>query len=391
METRKTDLFDILIIFAQKKKLIIFFTLAVAILAVIYSLVTPQIWSSQATFFTVGDNAQAVPLSLGSFTGLASSFLSTDNFTQGQNSVTIMKSRMFSEEVIRKFNLIDYFKISVPDTLRAMDMALMKLSRKVVSASIDDQTGLIELRIETKNKKLSNDIAAFYVDRLEKYNQEYKVTKGRRNRQFLEKRVEDVRYQIDTLSVALKNFQTKHKAIDLQTQMISVIDLYSDIVSQQIKNDIEIELAKDNYPANSPVLTELEQRRKVISDKISEFENSSSQLKPKYMISIESIPDLALRYAQLMMNLEIQKKVLEYVYPQYEAAKIEELKDMPTLEIVDYPREAGLRTKPHRAMLCIVATLVGFVISLVLALISDIMDKNSEKIKNLRHVIFPRK
>jgi tyrosine-protein kinase Etk/Wzc len=391
METKLTDLFDVLAVFARKRKLIIIFTLVVAISAIVYSLVTPQIWNSKATFFTVGDNAQALPIDLGSLSGLASSFLSTDNFAQGQNSMAILTSRTLSEEIIRKFKLIKYFRITDQDSLRAMDRALLKLSRKVFSVDLNDETGLMTLSINTKSRLLSRNIATYYIERLERYNQEYKLTKGKRNRQFLEKRVAEVKNQIDSLSIAMKDFQKRNKTIDLETQMASIVQLYSDVVSQQMKNDIELEIARNNYPSDSPVITELEQRRKVIQEKVRNFEKSATGVQPKYIINIDNIPDISLQYAQLMVNLEIQKKVFEFVYPQYEAARIEELKDMPTLEIVDYPREAGLRAKPKRAVLCIIATLIGLFLSLMLALITDVLDKNSEKIKNLRQIIFAKR
>lgn len=391
METKQTDLFDVLAIFARRRKLIILVTVTVAVLAVIYSIITPQIWNSTATFYAVEDNASSLPINLGSLSGVASSFLSTDNFTQGLNTITILTSRTFSEDVIRKFNLFEYFKITETDTLRAMDLALVKLTRKVLSVKLDDETGLISIGINTKGKKLSQELAAYYIERLEVYNQDYKLTKGKRNRQFLEKRVAEVRNEIDSLSIAIKDFQKKHKTIDLQTQLISVVEMYSDVVAQQIKNEIETEIARSLYSSDSPLVSELEKRSAVIRDKISEFEQSSSGIKPKYVINIDSIPDLSLRYGQLMINLEIQKKVFEYIYPQYEAARIEELKEMPTLEIVDYPREAGMRVKPKRAILCIISTIVGFFVSLVLALITETMEKNSDKIKNLRQIIYPKR
>jgi uncharacterized protein involved in exopolysaccharide biosynthesis len=106
------------------------------------------------------------------------------------------------------------------------------------------------------------------------------------------------------------------------------------------------------------------------------------------MIKIDNIPDIALQYAQLMINLDIQKKVYEFIYPQYEAAKIEEMKDMPTLDIVDYPREAGLRARPKRAILCIIATLIGLIVSLILAVIKNTLENNTEKVNNIRTIIF---
>jgi len=47
-----------------------------------------------------------------------------------------------------------------------------------------------------------------------------------------------------------------------------------------------------------------------------------------------------MQLALLTLNIEIKKKVIEYIYPQYELAKLEELKDMPTFEVIDSPREA---------------------------------------------------
>jgi len=390
METKKNDFFDVLAIFAKHGKFILIFTLITAAAVVIFSLVTPQIWSSTATFFTIGDQNQSLPINLGESNSLASSFLSTQNFVNGQNSIAIMNSRTFSEDVIRKFNLIPYFKIKEKDSLRAMDLALKKLSKKVVRMGLDDETGLITVRIETKKKELSKQIAEYYVQRLELYNQDYKLTQGKLNRQFLEKRVAEVRNQIDSLSFAMKNFQEKNRAIDIQTQMTSIITLYSDIISQQINNDIELEIAKNTYSQNSPVVKELEQKKKIIQDKIKELEGSAAGLKPKYIIDIDNIPDVSLHYAQLMLNLEIQKKVFEFIYPQYEAARIEELKDMPTLEIVDHPREAGLRAKPKRALLCIVTTLIGFAVSLILALLDEILKKNSARMHELRKIIFSK-
>ncbi|MFB3844885.1 MAG: GumC family protein [Candidatus Cloacimonadaceae bacterium] len=390
METKKNDFFDVLAIFAKHGKFILIFTLITAAAVVIFSLVTPQIWSSTATFFTIGDQNQSLPINLGELSSLASSFLSTQNFVNGQNSIAIMNSRTFSEDVIRKFNLIPYFKIKEKDSLRAMDLALKKLSKKVVRMGLDDETGLITVRIETKKKELSKQIAEYYVQRLELYNQDYKLTQGKLNRQFLEKRVAEVRNQIDSLSFAMKNFQEKNRAIDIQTQMTSIITLYSDIISQQINNDIELEIAKNTYSQNSPVVKELEQKKRIIQDKIKELEGSAAGLKPKYIIDIDNIPDVSLQYAQLMLNLEIQKKVFEFIYPQYEAARIEELKDMPTLEIVDHPREAGLRAKPKRALLCIVTTLIGFAVSLILALLDEILKKNSARMHELRKIIFAK-
>ncbi|HNQ44709.1 MAG TPA: hypothetical protein PKI59_09775, partial [Candidatus Cloacimonadota bacterium] len=90
---------------------------------------------------------------------------------------------------------------------------------------------------------------------------------------------------------------------------------------------------------------------------------------PKYIIQIDKIPDLSMRYAQLMINAEIKKKVLEYLYPQFELAKLEELKDLPTFEVYDQPQLAGMRSRPKRALIVVFTTLAVFMLSCVVVLI----------------------
>ena len=79
------------------------------------------------------------------------------------------------------------------------------------------------------------------------------------------------------------------------------------------------------------------------------------------------------------------------MYPQFEAAKIEELKDMPSIEIIDNPRLAGIRSYPKRGLICVVAAFIGFFVSLGLALIKEALEQNHEVIIQIRNTFFNKK
>jgi uncharacterized protein involved in exopolysaccharide biosynthesis len=42
---------------------------------------------------------------------------------------------------------------------------------------------------------------------------------------------------------------------------------------------------------------------------------------------------------------------------------------MPSFQVIDAPREAGMRSKPKRAVLVIIVTLAAFIFSCVLAMV----------------------
>ena len=384
MEKREFDFFELIRLIIRNRKFIIIFVAVVSVAAVIYSLVTPQIWRSTATFYVIGDQTSSLPFNIEGLSGLTAGLMGTTNSQNAISAVIAMNSRQFSEKVIRHFNLIDYYKITTKDSLKAMDSALKMLHTKTMKIGSDPETGLVTVSADTKDKKLSRDIVNYYLQQLDIYNREEKITRGKMNREFLEARVNETRAEIDSLLLALKDFQQRHNAVDIEAQTSSLIKSYSDIIATKMSTDIELELARKNYAENSPIVLELKDRSEALAKQIRQLEVGKEPLKPRYLIDIGSLPDLATQYAQLKMNLEIKSKVYEFLYPQYEAAKLEELKDLPTLDILDTPREAGLRVRPKRAVMCIIAFALAVVVSIIIVLIKNALELNKERWQEIK-------
>jgi tyrosine-protein kinase Etk/Wzc len=386
MEKREFDIFELIKIIARNRKLIILIVLVVSLGAVAYSLLTPEIWSSGASFFAIGSSSSALSLDIPGFSGLANGLMGLENQADALNFITIMESRTFKEEVIRKFNLISYFRLDNEDPIVNLDNALRKM-KKIIIIDLEETTELVAIVVETKNKKLSKDIVDFYLQHIDEYNRLQKITKGKRNREFLEKRVAELRINIDSLLIANRNFQEKYKAIDLEGQSLALITSYSDAVAEKMKADMALDLALINYSSDSPIVKQLRVQRDALAKQIKNMESDKSGLKPQYMIDIEGIPNMAVQMAQLKMNLGIAQKVMEYVYPQYEAAKLEELRDMPTIELVDSAREAGIRVKPKRAIICLISAFAAFWFAIIIVILKEIIKNNQKRISEIREAL----
>ena len=380
MDKREFDFFELSRILLKNRKFIIIFVAVVSVAAVVYSLLTPQIWESSASFYVVGDQSTGLPFDIKGLSGITASLLGGDNTQNAVNSVSAMSSREFSEDIIRHFDLISYYKITEKDSLMAMDKALKKLRKKTVKIGYSTNTSLVSVGAQTKSKKLSRDIVDYYIAKLDVYNREQKLTKGKMNREFLEDRVRDTRAEVDSLLLAVKDFQTKHNAIDIETQTASLIGSYADVIASKMQTDIELALARKNYAAESPVVAELKARSDALGKQIRELEAGGGALKPRYLIDIASLPDLGTQFAQLKLNLTIQETVFEFLYPQYEAARLEELRDMPSLDILDSPREAGMRARPKRALLCIIAFGLAFIVAVLITLVKNAFEQNKHRL-----------
>ena len=392
MNKNGLGLLDIMLVIAKRKYLVITICCLVAIAAIIYSLVVPQYWESKATLMPIAESGGLSSLGGGIMDILGSGLLQTDKYDMAVDFIYIMQSRKFQEEVIRKFNLIPYYKIDEPDTLKAMELAVKQLSESTMQIFYDQKTYLVNIIAETKNKELSRQIVQYHLDSLNKYILHSKMSKGRQKSEFLEKQVNNHLQTVDSLSTQIRDFQKTNRSIDITQQTQAQLELYSEIVSEYMQTEIEHSLALSQYSSDSPAVIALAEKMQLLKQKIKSLENSGSDLVPEYIVQIDKIPDLAMQYAQLMLNLEIEKKIIEYLYPQFELAKLEEVKDLPTFEVYDAPQLAGIRSKPKRALTVVLSTVAAFILSCVLALIVEsLQGENKEKITAITTALFHKK
>lgn len=377
---------DLLLVLAKHRKLIIGFTVFGAIAAIVYAMVAPFYWKSTATLIPVSDSNSIGGFSTNLMDMVGGGLIKTQKSEQAIDFIAIMKSRTFREKVINEFDLIKYFKIKKPRD-HAMELALFKLQNSVMRLVFDQESYIVSISAETKDKAMSKEIVNFYLAELDSYNRQSRLSKGKMKREFLEGQVNLHMADVDSLARAMRDFQTKNKSIALDQQTEAMVALYGETVAKSMQAEIEYDLAKSQYSESSPIVQELANKKRILTEKIKDLEDSKSPLTPDYILQIDKIPDLNLQLAQLMINIEIKKKVIEYIYPQFELAKLEELKDMPSFEVIDQPQEAGMRSKPKRAILVIVLTMAAFILACTVALIREGLRLNEDKVNAIRKVL----
>lgn len=387
-KTKEIDILDVLLILAKHKKFILFTVLFVSIISIIYVMVVPQLWTSNSTMLPASEDNSSLNIGNSSFLGLSSTILGNTSQKDAEELVTIMKSRTFSEDVINEYNLMNYFKIKDADPLVAMDRALIKFREKIRKINIDEDSGLIIISIITKDKFLSADISNYYAKKLEKYNLENRASKGKNKRIFIGKRLKEVKSELDSLSLAINNFKKEHNTIDLETQSTAMITLYSDLIAQKIETEIELDFSSQFLSTDSPKYIELLNKKNAIIQKIEEIEFSDQLNKVKFGLNLEDIPDLELQLSKLLIAFEIQQMLYTYLYPEYEEAKIEEVKDLPTIEVIDSAVPSGLRSYPRRARKCVTNFIVAFILSIFLSFAIEYFQSNKDRLLILMKYLF---
>src|SRR4029077_3555850 len=75
--------------------------------------------------------------------------------------------------------------------------------------------------------------------------------------------------------------------------------------------------------------------------------------------SIRRLPILGVTYADLFLQTKIQATVFELLTQQYETAKVQEAKEIPSVKVLDVAVVPTKRSYPPRLLLTILGTLLG--------------------------------
>jgi len=370
MENKQIDILDVLLILTKHKKFIFFTTLIVSVLIIIYSLIIPQIWKSSTVLIPVSQQ-QGFSAENSIIGQLSSSFLKQSN--SSKDVIPIIESRTFLEKIIKKFSIIEYLEITEEDSLVTNYLAVEALREEIIDIDESIEKGTITINVFTKDKYYSADIANYITQELDKFNRVERLTKGKQNREFIEKRVHEIENEILKLTIKLQKFKEENDILDLSSQINIQMNVYAELIAEFEKKDIELKYSQEFYAKDSFLISKLKSEKENLRKLITKYEKGNPDELPKYFVNLNKISETSRKYYSIRLNLEIQNKIYEMLYPQFELSKLQEIRDLPTIQIIDRAIPAGKRSKPRRAFMCIVAFLMAINISSSYVIIIEVI------------------
>lgn len=245
--TEEISLVELFYVIWKKKNLILSLFIISVIFALVYSLLSPKIYSASSVILIPSEKGTSGLSSLVS--GLPVNIGVLGFSTPGANYVAILKSRTAAEYVFDKLKLDNYFEQKFKEEK-------IEALRKIVKITQNEKENTITITVETKNPKLSADIANTFIEALEKIIGSLNISSAKRERIFIEEQLKRVERDLKIAEEKLKNFQEKHLLIDVSSEAKVLIDNLADLYSQRESCEMSIKLAKRNLEDLQNILME---------------------------------------------------------------------------------------------------------------------------------------
>ncbi|HPR88755.1 MAG TPA: Wzz/FepE/Etk N-terminal domain-containing protein [bacterium] len=374
----KKEWLDYLAVLIKWRRVIIINFIIVAVLAAVLSLIVPMTFRSSTTLMPPTEDNTDIGLS-SLLSNLPLGGLALGGMSDEANIfMAILKSRTVMESVARRFDLQKRYKSDdMEKTLLVLENYIdVKLNEEgTISLTTSAETPYFASRAEKDGaRQLAQEQTRFFVNQLDSVNRGFKTEKARNSRIFIEKRYWQNLEDLKKAEEEFKQFQQAHGAISLPEQVTATIGAAAETKASITGKEIQIALMEKYLDPTHPDLLrarlELRELKKVYGDidgSAGVVPGGRSGKEGDLYLPLQRVPDIGLQYARLYREVKIQEKLLEYILPQYEQAKVQEAKDTPTVQVLDPAPLPIKKSKPKRAIFVIMFALISVIFSSLFA------------------------
>lgn len=381
MEVQKNPSFlDHLTVIIKRRHFVRKTVLIVTGVSVIVSLLIPDQYTATTTILPPNPQQDmmfgfvnpAIASALGGTSGITS--LLTGGTGPSDLFAAILKSGRIKAALINKYNLRRVFRVR---TYHDASKQLDEITRIAVTPE-----GMVNVSVTWYDKYLATDIANSYVEELDEFNTETAMTTGKKYRIFIEKRLNE---NMDSLALAenkLRKFQEEHRTIALDVELENAISTIAQLKAEIILLEVKKAALGSPGDLNSPHIKNINRQLRELNRQLSKIEfgdtlENKKEFGAGFAVPFSELPEVAIEYARLVRDVEVQAVIFELLTQQYEQAKIMEAKDTPTVQVLDRASPPEKKSQPRRSRIVIFVA----IFSLILGIFGTFVLESFEQLK----------
>lgn len=307
---------------------------------------------------------------LGGLGALASGFFGLHN--SSALFVDLLQSTSVKEHLVDQFHLQQVYR-----THYRFD-AIKRLARRT-DITEDRKSGVITITVTDNDRQRARDMTQAYLDQLDGLLIRVNTSAARRERQFIEQRLTTVKAELEKAQLELSDYASKNTTLDVKEQTKAMVDAGAKLQAQLIVARSERDSLEQIYSPNNVRVRATQARVSELERELQKMAGSStvSSYPPEQEDAatiyppLRQLPVLAVRWADLYRKVRVSETVFDLLTEEYETARIEEAKSIPTVSVIDSPNWPEKKSFPPRLILMLAFTSASIFVTAVCLLAGE--------------------
>jgi tyrosine-protein kinase Etk/Wzc len=345
---RRLDLLDVLLIFAERKWLILGWALAGVVIAIIAILRAPVLYKSEGTIMPPQQEQSSAALlsqlgALTAFAGVGSNL--------GKNPadlyIAILQTNLVAHAMVDRFHLMDAYNIPDRDgaagTLR---------SRSKFTASKD---GLMQISVEDKDPKRATELVNGYSDELFRQNNRLAIGAAGQRRVFFQQQLAEEKDRLADAEIAMKLTQQSTGVLQLSGQAQNIIGQEANIQANITSREVQLGALLSSSTEQNPDVVRLRTELTELRAQLQQMQKGTSST----MLTQKEFPGAGLQYIRKERDVQYHQTLYDLLARQLEAARIDEAKASPAVQVLDPPQVPRAKSWPKPFLFILLGLILG--------------------------------
>ncbi len=287
----------------------------------------------------------------------------------GDLYIGMLGSRSIADEIIKKFSLSQVYKTELASQTRTV------LGKRVSFTSGKDS--IIKITAEDRDPQRAADLANAFVDELYHQTSRLAMTDAGQRRLFFEQQLAKEKDALADAETDFKNIEQKTGLLapagQAEILLHSDAQLRAEIGSRQVQLQAMRSYATDENPQIQVLNTEIA----ALETQLGKLQTKAGT-KPDMEMSAGRMPLLALDHLRKARDVKYHETLYDLLARQYEAARIDEAKESPEIQVIDRAITPDHKSWPPRTLYTFIGASAVFMFACAWVLVAKAIDNMSK-------------
>jgi tyrosine-protein kinase Etk/Wzc len=288
--------------------------------------------------------------SLASLTGLGNAGALRD---PNDLYLAIVQSNTVADAVIKRLNLEAVYHVNKLSQARVILAANSKF--------VSDKGGMISITTKDGDPHRAADIANTYVDELHSINSRLVIGEASMRRNFFAQQLALAKDRLTDAEIALQQTEESTGAISPIGQTGVVIQQIAQLQSQIIAREVQLDALHTSSTDQNPDVIRLNSELAGLREQVAQLESAQKRRNPgDISLSSRSLPQDQIVYLRKQRDVQYHTLIFDLIARQFEAARLDEAKASPLIQVLDPAQPPDRKSGPFRALWTLAGGFLGF-------------------------------
>lgn len=240
--------------------------------------------------------------------------------------------------------------------------AVENLQQRLGVSEKGKKTGVLSLSITGPDRAENRKTLEAIIQRYLRQNVERVSAEAQNSLEFLEARLPEMKAEMELAESRLNRYRLENQTVDLTLETKAVLEQAVAIDTELAQMDIQIQQMGQRYTASHPIMIELANQRKYLEGRKQEFTGATKDL-----------PETQQEVMRLARDVEVNTQVYTELLNKAQELKIVRASAVGNVRILDHALSAIKPVKPKKALIAVLATLLGGMLGMGLVFLRDML------------------